>query len=400
MSGGYDLLDGTLVLEVAQLGPTSAGGYLADMGATVLKIETPEGDSLRYAGAHAMGSPDGVGLLHLRWNRGKQSIGLDIRSAAGGEIFKRLAERADVVIEGLRAGALERIGLGYDTLRERNPALVFCSVSGLGAHGPYSTLGSFGPTFDGYAGLLSPAAYEPPPRTDPDQPSTLIGMHAMGLFAAMATIAALARARRTGQGVVLDLAGADTSAHWVPDALDAVLNEQVAFERRGFSNRNGRMKGWARIHAYETGDGRRIYLGAQRDAYWRRFCAAAGRPDLQDQADDDDALFTALTALFRERTRDEWLEFLMTNDVPAVPVNSVRELATDPHFLARDNIYQAKHPEVGALRLTATPIKVQGQHFAPSTAPGLGEHTDAVLRDVLEMHAAEIARLRSAHVIY
>jgi crotonobetainyl-CoA:carnitine CoA-transferase CaiB-like acyl-CoA transferase len=399
MSGGYDLLDGTLVLEVAQLGPTSAGGYLADMGATVVKIETPEGDSLRYAGAHAMGSPDGVGLLHLRWNRGKQSIGLDIRSAEGGEVFKRLAERADVVIEGLRAGALERIGLGYDTLRERNPALVFCSVSGLGADGPYHTLGSFGPTFDGYAGLLTKAANEPPSSTDPDQPSVLIGMHAMGLFAAMAIMAALARRQRTGQGVALDVAGADTSAHWIPDALDAVLNEQVAFERRGFSDRNGRMKGWARIHAYQTGDGRRIYLGAQRDAYWHRFCAAVARPDLLALSDDD-ALFAALTALLRERTRDEWLELLMANDIPAVPVNSVRELATDPHFLARDNIYQAQHPGVGALRLTATPIKVQGQRFAPSAAPDLAEHTDAVLRDVLEMHAAEIERLRSGHVIY
>lgn len=387
---GYDFLDGVRVLEVAALGPSSLGGYLADMGADVVKVEDQAGDGVRYAGNPAMGSPNGESLLHLRWNRGKRSIGIDLKTEDGKALFLRLAARAEIVIEGMRAGVLDRLNLGFETLKALNPSVVFCSVSGLGRYGPYAEMGSHGPSFDAFGALSSINPYALTKEERAKSAATPVGMHAMGLYAAIGTLAALTRARATGEPALVEVAAADCSAHWLPDAIDAALNPEQCFDRPGFLGGKGKQAKWPRLCRYECADGRGIFFQALSPKFWDRFCAGVERPDLadayrsgRDVNDVDDDVHTELVALFSTRAFSEWMALFGEHDVPAGAANSRETLVTDPHFLARDNVYDVDLPGAGTLRLTGTPIKTPDQAFAPELAPKVGESADAVLADWL-----------------
>lgn len=401
---GYPLLDDVVVLEVAQFGPDALGGYLADLGATVIKVEAPgEGDPLRTSGGYAYGSPDGPGLLHMRWNRGKKSVTLDLKVEAGKATFRALAERADIVVEGMRAGVLERLGLGPDTLREHNPRLVFCSVSGLGSSGPYHGLGSHGPSFDAF-GALAPVEDSPTGPGVRFLPGQVpVGMHAMGLYGALGTLAALHRARTTGEGGYVEVAAADCAALWRHGSVDVALGGEALHVRPGFAHGDGRMVGWPRLQPYRTADGAAILFQAQKPKFWRAFCEAVERPDLlevhernADVTAADDAVFAALCALFATRTLRDWMALFVENDIPGLPVNDAESLAADPQFLARDNVYEARLPDGRAVRLAGTPIKVAGAGFAPVPAPALGKDTDDVLTTVLRLSRTEIDELHRA----
>lgn len=327
---GYDLLSGIVVLEVAHFGPSALGGYLADMGADVVKVEGFEGDPVRSSGPFALGQPDGPGFLHLRWNRGKHSLCIDLKSDTGQDVFKDLAAKADVVIEGMRAGVLDRLGLGYEVLRGLNAGIVFCSVSGFGSSGPYSGLESHGPSFDAFGGL---GAFSPYSErvTGFDQPRRApVGMHAVTLHAALGTLSAVIRAQRTGQGAYLEVAAVDSAAHWLPNALDPLLNEEHLHARPGFTNAAGKMALWPMLNEYGTSDDRFVFFMGRSAAGWAKFCSAVDRPDLAGEyaigGDDDEALFATLSELFATRTRDDWTKLFTARGVPCVPVNSLRDL--------------------------------------------------------------------------
>jgi len=402
---GYDFLNGLRVLEVAQLGPSSLGGYLADMGAEVIKVESHDGDPVRYSGSPAAGHPDGPSFLHLRWNRGKRSLGLDLKSEAGTGLFRRIAARSDVVIEGMRAGVLGRLGLGFQSLREANPRLVFCSISGLGGSGPYHRLGSHGPSFDAFGALSWANPYAAAGPDDAVHPPP-VGMHAMGLYAAVGVLSAVIRARQSGTGAHIEVAAADCAAHWRPDGVDTVLNEKAAFARPGFHGAQGRMAGWPRLFHYRTRDDKAVFFQALSPGFWQRFCAAVERPDLlalyeMHEANAADELAHAeLGALFRQRSQAEWMEFFLHHDIPGGPANTLRNLAEDPHFLARDNFYETRLGDGTRLRLSSTPIKAAGQAFSPASAPALAQDTAAILASVLGLSEAEIAALRQRSVIF
>ncbi|GFE82078.1 CoA transferase [Steroidobacter agaridevorans] len=395
---GYDFLRGLRVLEVAQLGPSSLGGYLADMGAEVIKIEGADGDPVRHTGSPAIGAPDGVGLLHLRWNRGKKSVGVNLASEQGRHVFRRLAATCDVVIEGMRAGFLERLGLGFDTLRADNRKLVFCSLSGLGSTGPYRTLGSHAPAFDAFAALSSTNLYALTSAERANADWAPIGMNAMGLNAALGTLAAIIRARATGEGAMIEVTGAESAAHWLPDGVDRALNAGQSHERPGFAHEDGRMIGWPRLHAYETSDGRQIFFQATRPKFWERFCQAVERVDLL--AATDELIFRELTTIFRTRAAGEWMALFLSKGIAGGPVNTVESLATDPHFLARDNVYEVRGSDGNVLRLATTPVKTSGQRFAPELAPEQWQHTQQVLAATLALDAEEMRGLLSQGAIY
>ncbi|MFC4313846.1 CaiB/BaiF CoA transferase family protein [Steroidobacter flavus] len=395
---GYDFLRGLKVLEVAQLGPSSLGGYLADMGAEVIKIEGADGDPVRHTGSPAVSAPDGVGFLHLRWNRGKKSVGVNLDSEQGRVVFRRLAAKSDVVIEGMRAGYLERLGLGFETLRADNRKLVFCSLSGLGSTGPYHTLGSHAPAFDAFAALSATNLYALTSAQRAKADWAPIGMNAMGLNAALGTLAAVIRARATGEGASIEVTGAESAAHWLPDGVDRALNTGQLHQRPGFLHEDGKMIGWPRLHAYETSDGRQIFFQATRPKFWERFCRAVERTDLQTV--DDELIFRELTAIFRTRRASEWMELFLSKGIAGGPVNTVESLATDPHFLARENVYEVRGPDGKPLRLAATPVKTPGQSFAPALAPGQWQHTQQVLTDVLGLGANEMRDLLDQGAIY
>jgi len=404
---GYDFLNGLRVLEVAQLGPSSLGGYLADMGAEVIKVEGADGDPVRRSGQHAVGAPDGLSFLHLRWNRGKRSLGLNLKKPEGVAIFRQLAAQADVVIEGMRAGVLERLGLGYEALRELNPKLVFCSISGLGSSGPYHTQGSHGPSFDAFGALSSINPYALPPELQTEAGAVPVGMHAMGLNAALGTLSALLRAQRTGRGAYIEVSGAESAAHWLPDAVNASLNAAELHERPGFLNSQKRMAGWPRLSAYRTRDDRGIFFQGLFPRFWNRFCEVVERPDLpliyqqvQDSGAADEAVHAALAELFATRDYAQWMALFVEHDIPAGPANSADTLVQDPHFLARDNFYEVDQPGAGHLRLSSSPVKTQGQAFSPAAAPEQWQDSEALLRERLGLDDAALARLRASEAIY
>jgi crotonobetainyl-CoA:carnitine CoA-transferase CaiB-like acyl-CoA transferase len=389
---GYSLLDGVRVLEVAQLAPSSVGGHLADLGAEVIKIESPRaGDGVRYTGADAFGGPDGPGFMHLRWNRGKRSVALDLRADAGRTAFLDLAARSDVVIEGTRAGYLERLGLGWERLRAARPSIVLCEVSGTGADGPYRDLATGGLWFDAYAGLRAVDGEQPsPPGVMGGSAEAPIAMYAVGAYGAMAIGAALVKAARTGEGTRLQIASIDVATSWMPDRIDGALNDGRMASRPGWTA-DRRLPDWPRLDAYATSDGGAVILGAHTPKFWRRFCDAVGRPDLAeldlDTVDDASAerasfVRSELARLFALRTKREWTDLFLANDIAGGPVNTVDELLQDPHFRSRATTYAVSAPDGREYRFAASPVRVPGERFAPELAPDLGADGEAVLREI------------------
>lgn len=380
----YDFLTDLLVLEVSHFGPDALGGRLADMGARVIKIEDPDGgDPVRRAGPWSVGEENGFSYLHLRWNRGKESVIIDLASEQGRADFLTLVEKADVVIEGMRAGVMARLGLGYEALKAVNPAIVFCSLSGLGETGPYAKLASHGPSFDAYGGLGMPTGDSISRYDGPQSPS--IGMYAYGLEAAFAVVAAVHRARRTGEGAAIEVAAADCSAHWMPEALDPLLNPDTTLARPGFLDASGKMRFWARMENYRCADGKLIFLMTFTAKSWQALLGLIGRPDLDEiytrepQTGTEDAeVNAALVPIFASRPRAEWLADFARDNVAAMPVNSFADVIADPHFRARENTYRVPLPDGRDLTLTSSAIHVGGQDFAMPLAPELGEHNDTI----------------------
>jgi crotonobetainyl-CoA:carnitine CoA-transferase CaiB-like acyl-CoA transferase len=388
------LLDGLRVVEVALLAPDALGMHLADLGADVVKVEdTGPGDYTRDVGAVHAG---GLSFLHLRWNRGKRSVAVDLRNPEGAAVFRDLVAASEVVIEGLRPGALARRGLGYEALTAVNPALVFCSLSGFGQTGPYRDLATHGVAYDAYAALASAEktadGYPTIPRRYYD-----IGTQAGALYAAAAVLAAVLRARATGHGTHLDVAQADAAVSWQAGALDPRLSGVTA--ERG----SGALSESVRYQYYATADDRMILFQASERHFFERFCRAIDREDLLhrdagaefgEHARGDHELRRELAAIFTTRTQAEWVRLFIDADVPGGPVHTVPELVDDPQFEARAQLVEQQHPTAGPLRLLGTPVRTGEPPPTLRPAPAQGEHTDEILRDVLRYDAARIARLR------
>ncbi len=392
----YTLLSGVRVLEFALLAPDLLGMHLADLGAEVIKIEEPPaGDYLRSIGGRKV---SGLSLLHLRWNRGKKSVTLDLRRPKGRELLHRLAARADVVVNGLRAGAAERCGAGYETIRLLNPALVYCSLSGSGRSGPYARLATHGVAYDAFASLAPPTTHADGSPRIPEH--TPIGMFAAALHAATAVCAALLRARTTGAGCHLEVAELDAAVSWRAEELDGRLN--------GVSSTIPNMTDAVRYQYYRTADDRVVLFQASERKFWRNFCGGVGRLDLfeanpgaeaGDHARGDEHLRSELAAIFLTRTREEWVHFFIEHNVPGGPVYDAGEVPDDPHFRGRGLLFEQDHPAVGRLRLFGTPIKVYEESFTAAPAPGPGEHTDEVLASLGGLSPGEIASLRAEGVV-
>tara|TARA_R110000772_G_scaffold115174_1_gene219920 strand:- start:596 stop:1519 length:924 start_codon:yes stop_codon:yes gene_type:complete len=301
----------------------------------------------------------------------------------------------------MRAGILDRLGFDFESLKSINPKIVFCSVSGLGRYGPYAKMGSHGPSFDAFAALTSVNPYALTKEERIESGITPVGMHAMGLFAALGALSAVIRAKATGEGALIEVAAAECAAHWMPDIIDAELNKDICFDRPGFLGGNGKQANWSRLCRYECGDGRGMLFQALSPKFWDRFCKAVDRPDLgkiydedRDVNDIDEDVHEALCTLFLKRNFSDWMQLFAEHDVPAGPANSRETLVTDPHFLARDNVYDVDLPGTGTIHLTTTPVKTPDQKFSPTLAPEAGEMTESILKDWLDLDAGTIEKLR------
>ena len=381
--------------------PDATGMHLADLGADVIKVEQPGlGDPARQLGVPFRGESPAT----RRWNRGKRSIALDLRSNAGKEAFRDLVACSEVVIQGMRPGALARRGLGYDELIAVNPALIFAAVSGWGEAGPYRDLGSHGLAFDAFAGLA------PPREVDgrPARPAGHVwqGLEAAPLYAALAIVAAVLprphhrravpsgdqRGRR-GRDVehVADRVRGGERSHAVrrrrPGRARAPLN--AAAEGAGRTGADDPPGADVRYQYYATSDGY-VLLMATETRFWENFCRAVGRMDMFEQwpgkrpVDHDygnDTLREELARIFATRTRAEWVQLFIDANVAGAPVYLPGETHLDPHFAARGLWLDAG---VHGVSLLAPPVRADGAiAVSGRAAPQHAADQDQVLRDVL-----------------
>jgi crotonobetainyl-CoA:carnitine CoA-transferase CaiB-like acyl-CoA transferase len=402
-------LAGMRVIECSMLGPAAITSALVDLGAEVIKVEPPAGDYIR-----AMTWPivEGVSLMHLHLNRGKQSVILDLRSDEGKRVFRDLARTADVVVEAMRPGALERLGIGPTNLRPDNPKLVFASISGYGATGPYKDFPSHGIAYDTWAGIVTPAVDDEGFTYMPEHVS--IGIFAGPLYGALAILAAVIRARETGDGADLELAQSDAAAafDWYRSetyrAYDRPESEVTGNASDDFERRAPGTAGMAegvRYQIYASSDGHVLFMASEQ-AFWKNFCEAVGRPELfekwpgskyADHARGNRELQAELRDIFATKTSDEWMRFGGEANTPIAPVNTPKTLPADPQFADRFEWLPAA--EVGADQL-GFPVKFVGEELPhPAMAPTVGQHTDDVLREVCGYDDEAIAALRGAGVL-
>ena len=388
-------LDGFRIVDLTQMvsGPM-ATMILADQGADVIKVEPPGyGDLTRALAGRRRGMSPAFAVI----NRNKRSVVIDLKTARGVELLKRLVARADVFIQNLRPGAVERMGLGELSLREIKPDLVYVSISGFGESGPYVHKRTYDPVIQALSGL---ASIQGDPGGRPRMMRVIVPDKVTALTAAQAITAALLARERTGQGQHVRLAMLDAVVAFMwPESMAAytfIDNRHVA--TRPLNTRD---------LAFETADGY-ITCGAISDDEWAGFCRALERPGwLEDERFKTpggrvryaDARLELAAAVLKERTSAEWLGRLDAEQVPCAPILSREQLLTDPQIVANGLIVEGIHPQAGAMRQPRPAARFAGTPAALRTfAPLLGEHTDAVLAQS-GLSPEAIAELRAAKVV-
>jgi crotonobetainyl-CoA:carnitine CoA-transferase CaiB-like acyl-CoA transferase len=401
-SGGVRFLEDVRVLELANLAPTQLAMHLADLGAEVIKIEPPErGDATRLIGLRPGYSDSG---LHRRWNRGKKSVALDTTTPAGVDILRRLIPQVDIVIEGLRPGTLEKMGLGWSEITALKPNIVMIALSGYGQVGPYRDLPSHGIGFDAVSGL---AVVEDDENGRPRVPPRHVnlGTNLAPLFGATAVLAALSWSRRTGRPVFLDVAQADAAAF-----ANLAIEEQAAEQRTAGSvvlppsvpqAGAGPQAQRPTMQSYRTRDGRLLLVMALERKFFVRLAEAVGRPDLLTHVQSDQYLTTgskdvddAMVDIVASKDLNEWMEIFAAADVPVVPVNESSQVLDDPHLRTRIEWLDADQGTV----TMKTPVHSEPSIASPSQAPAIGQHTAEVLSAIGIDHA-ELDRLARQGVI-
>jgi alpha-methylacyl-CoA racemase len=374
-------LAGLRVLDLSRLLP---GGFcsllLADFGADVIKVEdTGAGDYLRASGApfHAL-------------NRGKRSVSVDLKTAAGRDVLLRLVRDADVLLESFRPGVLDRLGVGYERLREENPRLVYCAITGYGQDGPYAGRAGHDMNYLALTGLLGLTG-------EPDGPPIQAGgqiadIGGGALMAAFGILAALRERDRSGEGQFVDVSMTDGALSWL--AMDAARRfADGVVPARGRAELAG---GLICYRPYRCADGW-VAFGALEPKFWQAWCAGVDRPELADRQFDPVGSDThrEVEAVFLERTRAEWEAFNDEHDCCLEPVLALEEALESALVRARGMVV-----EVDGVRLLGTPVKLSRTPADPARAggPALGADTDAVLAEA-GYGPDEIAALRAAGAV-
>ncbi|MGI6647532.1 MAG: CaiB/BaiF CoA transferase family protein [Bacillota bacterium] len=333
-------LEGIRVLDLSQLLPGSlCTQILADLGADVLKIEnTKGGDGFRWTPplVKTLGS-----FFHVT-NRNKRGMKLNLREPAGREIFLKLVPEADVLLDNFRPGGMRRMGLGYDDLKQINPRLIYCSLTGFGQDGPYRDRAAHDLNFLSISGILDLLGEK---GGRPIVPAIQIaGAGGGSLNAALGILAALIRRERTGAGQYLDVAILDGLAPFLALTMSQYLADGQ-LTRRGESLVGG---GYAFYNVYETADGKFLALGALEEKFWIEFCKAVGREDLIEEqfapAPRQDELIEEVRAIIRQKTRQEWVDLLSQYDTCFSPVNNLEEALQDPQIQHRGLMVQGTAP--------------------------------------------------------
>ena len=407
------LLEGIRVLESAQLfNGDRLGGLLADLGADVIKVESPgRGDYLR----------DFLGQItphhspaHVEVNKNKRSITLDLRTEAGREVYWRLLETADVIVDGNVAGTMDALGIGYEAVRARKPDIIFCHYSGFGASGPYAVIPTHGQMMNSLV-AGTPTAMDDDGFLHPRIPSDRMGSTANGgegtatgaVYAALHVASALVQRGRTRKGCYIDAAGSDgvVANSWV--ALTYALNDHRITDRSTMPARAEGENVGAKYQFYETRDRKVILFCCIEPKFWRAFCEAIERPDLVgDTTDapvewaDDVSLRRELQEIFHTRDLTDWVALAAKHDIAMGPAyQEMAELPSDEHLRSRDLFVDGVDPDGEPYTYIGLPAIVSGDRFeVRRPAPDLGQHTRELLQE-LGYDTDDIERLRAGRVV-
>ena len=393
-------LEGIRVLDLTRLLP---GGFcsllLADFGADVVKVEdTGMGDYIRWSPPFVEGAGETTrSALFLGLNRNKRSVRIDLKSERGREVLLRLVADADVLLEGFRPGVLERLGVGHDVLLEANPGLVVCPITGYGQDGPYRDRSGHDMNYLGLIGVLGMQG-EGPERTPVQGSAQVADVGGGGLMAAFGVMAALHHRDRTGEGQVVDVSMADGALSWMAMVAPRVL----AGENSPPRGRDILTGGVVCYRPYRCADGW-VTLGALEPKFFRAWCEGVGREDLLERQFEapGSAAHAEIESIFMERTRAQWQQFASEFDCCLEPVLELGEALESNLVTAREMVVEIEQPGARRpVRVLGVPVKMSATPGDPHRlpGPGLGEHTDDVLREA-GYSAEEIDELATAGAV-
>ena len=374
------------------------GGYatllMADLGADVVKVEEPgRGDYIRW-------SPPMVGehsAAHIALNRNKRSVTVNLKTPEGRSLLERLVERYDVLIESFRPGVMERLGLGYEALSERNPRLVYCAISGYGQDGPRAQVAGHDANYIGYAGLLSIIGAE---GDRPVIPGVQIGdLAGGGMSAVIAVLAALVRRSVTGSGDYCDISMMDGAVSWLSIHAAEFFASGTVPQRERMTLSGA----WPCYRVYPAADGW-LTVAALEPQFWAGLCESIDRPDLADDGfatgDRRRHVLAELEELFATKTRAEWMDHFGDADVCVGPVKDFAEALADEQVLHRAMVIEPTVSGGGPVKHVGNPIKLRSMSSGPlrRDAPRLGEHTDEVLEEA-GIDESQRSALRAASAV-
>lgn len=386
-----------------------ASQNLADLGAEVIKVERPGvGDDTRTWGppflVDAAGKPTGESAYYLSANRGKKSVAIDFTQPEGQELVRQLATKSDILIENFKVGGLAKYGLDYRALKQINPELIYCSITGFGQTGPYRHRAGYDFLMQGMGGLMSVTG-EPDGLSGGGPMKTGVAIVDLftGMYAATAVLAALAHRDRNGGGQHIDLALLDVQVATLANQASNYLASNVSPPRLGNAHPN-----IVPYQAFATQDGH-IILAVGNDQQFLRFCTVAGRPELA--ADEKYAtnalrvhnraeLTAILTDIFKQHTSNAWICDLEKAGVPCGPINTLEQVFADPQVQHREMRIEVPHHHADSVSLVGSPMKFSATPVVQNQGPPvLGQHSDEILRGLLDLSEGERQRLRGAGVI-
>ena len=392
-------LEGIRVLDLTR---ALAGPFctlmLGDNGADVIKVEMPgSGDDTRKWGPPFIGEES---AYFLSINRSKRSLTLNLREPQAKEIFLKLAENSDVVVENFTPGVMERFGLDYDEVKQTNPKIVYCSISGFGQDGPYRNRPAYDQIMQGISGLMSITGE---PDGEPQKIGIAVTDIGAGMWSAFAIMAALHHRERHGEGQYIDISMMDSQVAWLTYQAAYFFANGEPPKRMGAAHPT-----LVPYQAFMCQDGKYINVAVGSERIWGRFCQGVHREDLQndpeyalnsDRVRNRSKLVPMLQEYFLTRPVADWVEDLQEANVPCGPINDLADVFADPQVLARNMYVEIPHPTLGSIKQTGLPIKFSltpgGLDRHP---PLLGEHNQEILED-LGYSVAEVDKMKENAVI-